>query len=128
MLEEQKSLLKQAKDSLDVARNILRDGYPGFSAARAYYAMFYAVEALFLEQEMAFSKHAGIITAFSQYYIKTGIFDRKYSTFLREGFELRMIGDYGKLRSVTIAEAEAQVERASELLAIIEQRLEGDLK
>ncbi len=128
MLEEQKLLLIQARDSLEVARNILEDGYPGFSAARAYYTMFYAFEALFLEQEMAFSKHAGIIAAFSQYYVKTGIFDKKYSTFLREGFELRMVGDYGKLKSVTVAEADVQLERANELLIAIEARLKGDPK
>lgn len=91
MREEQAVLLKQAHDSIDIAATILRDGYPGFSAARAYYAMFYVTEALFLEKGEAFSKHIGLIAAFSKEYVKTGIFDKKFSTYLREGFELRML-------------------------------------
>ena len=48
MNEQQKALLAKARESLDVARHIDARGSHGFAASRAYYAIFYVVEALLL--------------------------------------------------------------------------------
>lgn len=45
-MSEAEALIEKAKEGLDAARSLLRDGYPDFSASRAYYAMFYVAEAL----------------------------------------------------------------------------------
>jgi len=45
-MSEIEALLQKAKESLEAARGLLRDGYPDFAASRAYYAMFYVTEAL----------------------------------------------------------------------------------
>jgi uncharacterized protein (UPF0332 family) len=41
MTEEQRELLLQARDSLKAAKWLMKGEYPGYAAARAYYAMFY---------------------------------------------------------------------------------------
>ena len=50
MTEDQRGLLLEASDSINAARLLLQNMYPGYAAARAYFAMFYVAEA-FLEGE-----------------------------------------------------------------------------
>ena len=46
MTEDQRDLLEEARRSLDAARVLLGNGYPGYAAARAYFAMFHVAQAL----------------------------------------------------------------------------------
>ena len=55
MTPEQRDLLEQARASLGAARLLLTQGYHGFAASRAYYAMFYIAEAFLLGKDLAFS-------------------------------------------------------------------------
>ena len=41
MTDDQRALLVRAHASLGAAKSLHRDGFHGFAAARAYYAMFY---------------------------------------------------------------------------------------
>ena len=72
MKPEQKALIEKAQASLNAARLLFDEHYFGFAASRAYYAMFYVVEALLLEEGSAFSKHSAVIAAFGQLFVKTG--------------------------------------------------------
>jgi uncharacterized protein (UPF0332 family) len=44
-------LLEKSAQSISAAQAQVREGYAGFAASRAYYAMFYAVEALLLSRD-----------------------------------------------------------------------------
>jgi uncharacterized protein (UPF0332 family) len=46
-------LLEKAESAIGAAETLLREGYLDFAAGRAYYAMFYAAEALLAERELA---------------------------------------------------------------------------
>ena len=94
MKENTQFLLEKAESSIGAAESLLRDGYHDFAAGRAYYAMFYAAEALLAEKELTFKKHVGVHRAFSEYFIKTGIFEQKYYQWLVAAFNSRMVGDY----------------------------------
>ncbi len=48
MKPEQAALLRKAESSLKAARLLASEAYHDFAASRAYYAMFYAAEALLL--------------------------------------------------------------------------------
>lgn len=41
-----------------------KNGLYDFAVSRAYYAMFYIAEAFLLGQDLSFSSHAGVISAF----------------------------------------------------------------
>lgn len=66
-------LLEKAKQSLDAAHSLFNNDFIDFSAGRAYYAMFYCIEALLLNDNKSFSKHSAVISAFGKDYIKTGV-------------------------------------------------------
>ena len=46
-------------------------------------------------------KHSGIIAAFRQKYIKTGIFPEKYSDIIRDAYNMRNSSDYEDFFVVT---------------------------
>jgi uncharacterized protein (UPF0332 family) len=79
MTDGVQELLDKSEQSIDAAGLLLRDGYDDFAASRAYYAMFYAVEALMLDRDLSFSKHSAVIAAFGKQFVKTGIFDSRWS-------------------------------------------------
>jgi uncharacterized protein (UPF0332 family) len=49
MMPAQDALLKKAREGLAAAQYLVAGGYYDFAVARAYYAMFYAAQALLLE-------------------------------------------------------------------------------
>ena len=45
-------------------------------------------------KQIDFSKHAGVIAYFQKEYIKAEIFDKKYSRYLQQAFQIRNSCDY----------------------------------
>jgi uncharacterized protein (UPF0332 family) len=94
--------LEQARESLKEADVLLAAGMSHRSVMnRLYYAMFYAVLALLQDKQAGTSKHSGAISLFDREFIKTEIFDRKFSKALHRTFELRQKGDYLEQTEVT---------------------------
>ena len=52
--------------SIAAAHRNIEEGDYDFASSRAYYAAFYAMEAVLLTKELSYSKHAGVISAFNQ--------------------------------------------------------------
>ena len=124
MTEAVLELLDKAVQSIRAAELLLNEGYFSFAASRAYYSMFYAVEALLLSRELSFSRHSGVITAFGKEFVKTGAFDSRFHRYLINAFELRNAGDYGAVQAVSEENARQVIEESRELLAVIDQFLE----
>ncbi|MGA3112952.1 MAG: HEPN domain-containing protein [Syntrophobacteraceae bacterium] len=82
MTEGVRELLDKSLQSIRAAELLLREGYFSFAASRAYYSMFYPVEALLLTRELSFSKHSGAIVAFGKESVKTGAFDSHFHRYL----------------------------------------------
>ena len=118
-----RDLLSKAEQSLDAAKHLIKDGFYDFAAARAYYAMFYSLEALFLSREQGFSKHSAVISAFGKDFIKPGIFNEKFHKYILEAFELRNAADYGVIHSVPQEKSEEIITKAGEMIQTISEYL-----
>lgn len=94
MKNEIEKLLLKGTRSLNVAKLLFKSGDYDFAASRLYYALFYTVEALLLSKEFSFSKHAAVISAFYEHFVKTQIFPKKMHQLLHAMFNLRQEGDY----------------------------------
>ena len=123
MMDAVHELLDKSEQSIDAANLLLRDGYYDFAASRAYYAMFYAVEALMLDRDLSFSKHSAVIAAFGKKFVKTGIFDSRFHRSLLNAFDLRNEGDYGIAHTVSKRKTNQTIVEAGELLAEIKRHL-----
>ena len=83
----------------------------------------FTIRALLAMDGQDFSKHAGVISYFQKEYIKTGIFDKKYSKYISQAFQIRNNVDYADFFLVSEQDARMQCERVAEFLDIIEKYL-----
>jgi len=123
MTDGVRELLDKSEQSINAADLLLRDGYHDFAASRAYYAMFYAVEALMLDRDLSFSKHSAVIAAFGKHFVKTGVFDSRFHRSLLNAFDLRNAGDYGITHTACEEKVNQTIAEAGELLAEIKRHL-----
>ena len=113
--------LSSAKEKLISAKLLLDAGLYKDSVGRSYYAIFSAIRAVLAIRQVDFSKHAGVIAYFQKEFIKTEIFDRKYSKYLQQAFQIRNSCDYDDFFIVSKQDAEEQYIRATEMLTVIEE-------
>jgi len=111
--------LKKSQESLDAARDEMKAGRLSFSVNRIYYACFYAVSAVLLQENLRFKKHSGVRAAFHQHLIKSGMVDDKYRKFYDELFEARQRGDYIELVSFEEKQVEDWLQQASQFVDAI---------
>lgn len=107
-----KHRLSSAGEKLTSAKVLLDAGLYKDSVGRSYYAIFSAIRAVLAMRAVDFSKHAGVIAYFQKEYIKTEIFDKKYSKYLQQAFQIRNSCDYDDFFIVSRQDAEEQYERA----------------
>ena len=115
-----------AKERLHSSKILLGSGSYKDSIGRSYYAMFTAVRALLAIEGQDFSKHAGVIAYFQKEYIKTGKFDKKFSKYISQAFQIRNNTDYADFFIVSLQDAKEQYERAREFLTVIEEYLQEE--
>ncbi len=123
MNKEIKGFIDKAKRSLEAAKEMFKGDYFEFATSRGYYAMFYTAEAVLLSQELSFSKHSGVISAFGQYFVKPGIFPKELHYWFRTAFDKRNIGDYSSDVSINSKEAKEVLDQAEKFINTIENYL-----
>lgn len=75
-------------------------------------------------EHVDYSKHAGVIAYFQKEYVKTQIFDVKYSKYIQTAFQIRNICDYDDFYIASKQDAKEQIERAKEFLEVVKRYLE----
>ena len=111
--------LESARERLNSAEVLLASKSYKDSIGRSYYAMFTAVRALLAKDGIDYSKHAGVISYFQREYIKTQKFEKKYSKYLSQAFQIRNNTDYADFFVVSFEDAREQADRAKEFLTAI---------
>ena len=101
----------------------LEGSFFGVAVSRAYYAFFYAATALLLTLDITRSKHAGVLAAFREHFVKPGIFTVHDSHAYGEAFELRNVTDYEMLGQADSLQAHTAVERAAHFVSHCEAYL-----
>lgn len=113
--------LEMAKERLHSSEILLKDGSYKDSIGRSYYAMFTSVRALLAMEGQDFSKHTGVIAYFQKEFVKTGKFDKKYSKYISQAFQIRNNTDYADFFIVSMQDAKEQYDKAKEFLEVIEK-------
>ena len=116
--------LENAKDKLESAKLLLDAGKYKDSIGRSYYAIFTSLRAVLARDGIDFSKHAGVIAYFQKEYVKTGIFEKKYSKYIQTAFQIRNSCDYDDFFIASKADAEEQYQKAVELYGAVKTFLE----
>ena len=121
------ALIVKARRYLRSAELLIQDGDYDSAVSRSYYAMFYSAEAVLLKKKMTFTSHKAVISAFGQYFVKTGIFDKQLGRDLNIIFGERQLGDYEANFSISEDNARHAFERAQGFVDQIAEWLKSDL-
>ena len=116
--------LDLAKERFEISKKLLDDGHYRDSINRSYYSIFSAVRALLAEEKIDFKKHSAVISYFRKNYIKTKIFDVKFSDYIGDAFDFRNDCDYEDFIFVSRNEAEEQYNHAVKFFEAIKKFLE----
>jgi len=115
--------LAQARETLEEASALKEHALWRGVINRSYYAMFYAVLALAVEQDKIAAKHTAAISFFDREYIKTGIFPKEFSKALHLLFDRRQANDYGEIWEVDENEARQALQDATDFVEAINKNL-----
>ena len=81
-------------------------------ASRAYFAMFYAAQALLLHENGALPTQQGIRTVFKNTFVDTGRVPTRAGNVLNQAYELQEMADYGHHFAVDQDQAERVLQEA----------------
>jgi len=117
-------IMKKSRRALAAAQNHLTSGDFDFASSKAYYAVFHAMQAALLTKELSFSKHSGVISAFNQYFIKTGVFPKDFSEKIEMLFKERQIGDYDYDPGISFEDAAEDIKASETIINAIQDFLD----
>jgi uncharacterized protein len=86
--------VSKAEESLAAAHDEMKAGRLSIAVNRIYYACFYIVSAILLQENQKFKKHSGVRAAFQKNLVKMGKISQELGKFYDELFEARQRGDY----------------------------------
>ena len=119
--------LENAQEMLVVARLMLNNDFYTSTINRAYYAIFYAANALLITKNLSSNKHSGVISAFRQHFVKTGLISPEYSAIYGQVMGNRHTSDYELESPITKETAKLDLTDAEIFVAAITQwlRMQG---
>lgn len=116
---------ESARDDLESARVLLKDGKYKASVNRSYYAIFHALRSVTALDQFDSSKHSGVIAYFNRTYVKEKIFDKRISKLIDTAFRLREKADYQDFVIISKEQAQGQLEKAEEIINVLKPYLIG---
>ena len=119
-----KHLISLSGQALETAESNLASGDLRATVNRAYYAVFYLATAMLLTKGVERRRHSGILGAFREHFVKTGLIEIEYSSIYGEALIAREDADYAveipvdrEMATTVLHEATRFVRRMQEYLA-----------
>lgn len=123
LVAQLRAMVDKADRALRAAQRDLNAGDYDFASSKAYYAVFHMMQAALLTKQLTFSKHAGVISGFSESFIKSGVFPSDLGQKIQRLRKDREVGDYGYTLSVEPTDAREDVLIATEILSAVKAYL-----
>ena len=94
------------------------------AANRYYYACYHAVQGLFISKGLpATKRHSGTVTQFSLHFVKSGIVEPTYGSFLARMMQLRQKADYNCAYDITEKDLSEYGNLSKEFVEVIDRLL-----
>lgn len=98
-------LIARAHRLLASSEALIQLGDRESAVSRAYYAMFHAARAALLTRQLTPKSHKGVLTLFSDQFVRTGEFPQENFRAFRDAFGDRTLADYADDISFTDQDA-----------------------
>ena len=102
--------------TLDDARLLANAGRWNPCVNRLYYACFYAVSGLRLQDGLSSSKHTGVRSLLNRHYVRTGQVPKELAPMYNDLFERRQEGDYMDFVDFEEAQVRPWIDRVEQLI------------
>ena len=119
--------IESAKKTFEAAKVLAENEFWNSAVNRLYYAVFYAVNALLVVNEIQTKSHSATKSQFSLCFVKTGKFDKKYGKLLSELFDWRQKGDYENIFDYDNASVQPLFKPVREMIELIEKEINNNL-
>lgn len=119
--------INDAYKTLDTAKLCIEHKRYKDAINRCYYAVFYAVKAVFALEEIDFKRHKDAVAYFNRHYVATKVFDRELGKRLGRLKRKRETSDYDDFYVASYEEAEEQYEAAELIVKSIRKFLKDRL-
>jgi uncharacterized protein (UPF0332 family) len=123
LLTQLAAMIKKSERSLRAAEEHLAREDADFASSKACYAVFHLMQAALLTKDKTYSKHSGVISGFSEQFIKTGMFPKEFSEKISALRKDRELGDYGYELTVGLESAVQDVKIAHQIISAIRSYL-----
>ena len=91
--------IERAKETLEEAKLMAKNQHWNATVNRLYYACFYIIHALLLNEDHRAHTHSGTKAVFHRHFVKSGKVSPELSRFFDNLFSKRQTGDYGDMQS-----------------------------
>lgn len=115
--------LESAYTTFEAARVLAENGFWNSAVNRLYYSLYYAVNAILVLHSIQTKSHSGTKSKFSEHFIKTGKFDKKYGRLLSELYDWRQRGDYQNIFEYNRESVMPLFEPVREMIKLIEDEI-----
>jgi uncharacterized protein (UPF0332 family) len=123
--EERKSVvqfrMEKAKNTFSEITLLTDNALWQTAANRLYYACYYAVSALLVQNGIEAQTHHGIINQMGLFFVRTGLLSQEQGKLYKRLFELRQTGDYSDWIIIKEEDVKPLIEKAEHFIKTIEQ-------
>ncbi|MBQ9594919.1 MAG: HEPN domain-containing protein [Synergistaceae bacterium] len=117
--------IDRAHDDLEVSKYFFTQGHMSASVDRSYFAIFHAVRAVLILDDVDTTRHSLVISRFNRDYIESGMFNANFSDMIRSAFRVREYAVYKDYYVVTPEAAQEQINNAEAIINMITHYLES---
>jgi uncharacterized protein (UPF0332 family) len=121
---EVEAYLAKAHHALEVAWKLQTGGELADAAGKAYYAMFYAAQALLRAHRIEVVKHSAVASMLGRHFAKTGDLDPKFHRMFLNARRVREVADYSLFEEVIESTANLTLEESQAFVSEIERLLQ----
>jgi len=118
----------RANETIKEVPYLLEQGFYRTAINRMYYACYYIVSALLMQNSFEARTHKGAITLFSLNFIKTGKINENAGKLYRSLFELRQTGDYDESKDISKEDVASRLKSAQQFIKTIENLINKNQK
>lgn len=121
---EVEAYLAKAHHALEVAWKLQAGGELADAAGKAYYAMFYAAQALLKAHGIEVVKHSAVASMLGRHFAKTGRLDPKFHRMFLNARRVREVADYSLFEEIIESTANLTLEESQSFVSEIERLLQ----
>ena len=112
-------MIRKSLDDLQTAKILFEHQRYEAASSKAYYAVFHILQTALLTKNLSFSKHSGVISAFSKYFLKERIFPVDFGSSIKRLRRDREISDYNYSQEIGEEESENNLNVAEKIIQTI---------